>query len=65
LRKNLDNEKQFLSFSNFIRDTIKNSSEYIVNEFIGEISQDASNIIPRSWMTTPAGLNGKMIMILR
>ncbi len=44
IEKNLENEKQFLSFSNFIRDTIKNSSEYIVNEFIGEISQDASNI---------------------
>ncbi|GFO97828.1 RecF/RecN/SMC domain-containing protein [groundwater metagenome] len=44
IEKKLDNEKRFLSFSNFIRDTIKNSSEYIVNEFIGEISQDASNI---------------------
>ena len=44
IEKKLKNEKQFLSFSNFIRDTIKNSSEYIVNEFIGEISQDASNI---------------------
>jgi exonuclease SbcC len=44
IEKKLENEKQFLSFSNFIRDTIKNSSEYIVNEFIGEISQDASNI---------------------
>lgn len=40
----LENEKQFLSFSNFIRDTIKNSSEYIVNEFISEISQEACNI---------------------
>jgi len=39
-REKSDNEKQFLSFSNFIRDTIKDSSEYIVNEFIGEISQD-------------------------
>jgi exonuclease SbcC len=44
IEKKLDNEKHFLSFSNFIRDTIKNSSEYIVNEFIGEISQDAGNI---------------------
>jgi exonuclease SbcC len=44
IEKKQDNEKQFLSFSNFIRDTIKNSSEFIVNEFIGEISQDASNI---------------------
>ncbi|VVB90852.1 DNA double-strand break repair Rad50 ATPase [uncultured archaeon] len=44
VEKKLENEKQFLSFSNFIRDTIKNSSEYIVNEFIGEISQDAGNI---------------------
>ncbi|MBU3968045.1 MAG: SMC family ATPase [Euryarchaeota archaeon] len=44
IEKNLENEKQFLSFSNFIRETIKDSSEYIVNEFIGEISQDASNI---------------------
>ncbi len=44
IEKKQENEKQFLSFSNFIRDTIKNSSEYIVNEFIGEISQDASNI---------------------
>jgi exonuclease SbcC len=44
IEKKLENEKQFLSFSNFIRDTIKNSSEYIVNEFIGEISQDAGNI---------------------
>src|SRR3990170_951288 len=44
IEKKMDNEKQFLSFSNFIRDTIKNSSEYIVNEFIGEISQEASNI---------------------
>ncbi|MDW7725925.1 MAG: AAA family ATPase [Candidatus Methanoperedens sp.] len=44
IEKKLDNEKQFLSFSTFIRDTIKNSSEYIVNEFIGEISQDAGNI---------------------
>ncbi len=44
IEKKQENEKQFLSFSNFIRDTIKDSSEYIVNEFIGEISQDASNI---------------------
>lgn len=44
IEKRQENEKQFLSFSNFIRDTIKNSSEYIVNEFIGEISQEASNI---------------------
>jgi exonuclease SbcC len=44
IEKKQDNEKQFLSFSNFMRDTIKNSSEFIVNEFIGEISQDASNI---------------------
>ncbi len=44
IEKKLENEKQFLSFSNFIRDTIKNSSEYIANEFIGEISQEAGNI---------------------
>jgi len=44
IEKKQDNEKHFLSFSNFIRDTIKDSSEYIVNEFICEISQDASNI---------------------
>jgi len=44
IEKKQYNEKQFLSFSNFMRDTIKNSSEFIVNEFIGEISQDASNI---------------------
>lgn len=44
IEKKQCNEKQFLSFSNFMRDTIKNSSEFIVNEFIGEISQDASNI---------------------
>ncbi len=42
--KKVENEKQFLSFSNFVRDTIKNSSEYIANEFIGEISQEAGNI---------------------
>jgi exonuclease SbcC len=44
IENKLENERQFLSFSNFIRDTIKNSSENIVNEFIGKISQDASNI---------------------
>ncbi|MFZ3384507.1 MAG: hypothetical protein WA144_11340, partial [Candidatus Methanoperedens sp.] len=44
IQRNLENEKEFLSFSNFIRETIKNSSEFIVNEFIGEISQEASNI---------------------
>jgi exonuclease SbcC len=44
IENKLENEEHFLSFSNFIRDTIKNSSEYIVNEFIGEISQDANNI---------------------
>jgi exonuclease SbcC len=44
MEKKQYNEKQFLSFANFMRDTIKNSSEFIVNEFIGEISQDASNI---------------------
>ncbi len=44
IEKNMEHEKQFLSFSNFIRDTIKDSSEYIVNEFIGEISQEAANI---------------------
>jgi exonuclease SbcC len=44
IEKKLENEKQYLSFSNFIRDTIKNSSEYIVSEFIAEISQEASNI---------------------
>ncbi|KCZ71924.1 ATPase involved in DNA repair [Candidatus Methanoperedens nitroreducens] len=44
IEKELEDEKQFLSFSNFIRDTIKNSSEHIVNEFIGEISSEASGI---------------------
>ncbi len=44
IENKLENERQFLSFSNFIRDTIKNSSENIVNEFIGKVSQDASNI---------------------
>ncbi|MCE8424234.1 MAG: SMC family ATPase [Candidatus Methanoperedens sp.] len=44
IQRNLENEKEFLSFSNFIRETIKNSSEFIVNEFIGEISHEASNI---------------------
>ncbi|MBU4492155.1 MAG: hypothetical protein KKD69_06805, partial [Euryarchaeota archaeon] len=44
IEKKIENETGFLSFSNFIRDTIKNSSEYIVNEFIGEISQEANNI---------------------
>ncbi len=44
IERKLENEKQFLSFSVFIRDTIKNSSEHIVNEFIGEISQEAGNI---------------------
>ena len=44
IRKKLETEKEFLSFSNFFRETIKNSSEFIVNEFIGEISQEASNI---------------------
>ncbi|MCX9010019.1 MAG: SMC family ATPase [Candidatus Methanoperedens sp.] len=44
IEKKIENERQFLSFSNFMRDTIKNSSEYIANEFIGEISQEASNI---------------------
>jgi DNA repair protein SbcC/Rad50 len=44
IKRKRENEKEFLSFSNFIRETIKNSSEFIVNEFIGEISQEASNI---------------------
>ncbi|VVB97001.1 DNA double-strand break repair Rad50 ATPase [uncultured archaeon] len=44
IEKRLENEKDFLFFSNFIRDTIKNSSEFVINEFIGEISIEASNI---------------------
>jgi exonuclease SbcC len=43
-RKNLEKEKDFLSFSNFIRDTIKSSSEFVINEFIWEISSEANNI---------------------
>jgi exonuclease SbcC len=43
-QRNLEKEKDFLSFSNFIRDTIKSSSEYVINEFIGEISSEANNI---------------------
>jgi len=43
-QRNLEKEKEFLSFSNFIRDTIKSSSEFVINEFIGEISSEANNI---------------------
>ena len=43
-QRNLEKEKDFLSFSNFIRDTIKSSSEFVINEFIGEISNEANNI---------------------
>ncbi|MCX9084034.1 MAG: SMC family ATPase [Candidatus Methanoperedens sp.] len=43
-KRNLEKEKDFLSFSNFIRDTIKSSSEFVINEFIGEISSEANNI---------------------
>ncbi|NJD53715.1 MAG: hypothetical protein FIB07_12710 [Candidatus Methanoperedens sp.] len=43
-QRNLEKEKDFLSFSNFIRDTIKSSSEFVINEFIGEISSEANNI---------------------
>lgn len=44
IEKKLEKEKEFLSFSNFIRDTIKSSSEFVINEFIGEISSEANNI---------------------
>ncbi len=44
IEKKLEKEKEFLSFSNFIRDTIKSSSESVINEFIGEISSEANNI---------------------
>ena len=43
-QRNLEKERYFLSFSNFIRDTIKSSSEFVINEFIGEISSEANNI---------------------
>ncbi|HEX7628144.1 MAG TPA: hypothetical protein VF354_04390, partial [Candidatus Methanoperedens sp.] len=43
-QRNLEKEKEFLSFTNFIRDTIKSSSEFVINEFIGEISSEANNI---------------------
>ena len=43
-QRNLEKERDFLSFSNFIRDTIKSSSEFVINEFIGEISSEANNI---------------------
>jgi len=43
-QRNLEKEKEFLSFSNFIRDTIKSSSEFVINEYIGEISSEANNI---------------------
>lgn len=43
-QKMLEKERDFLSFSNFIRDTIKSSSEFVINEFIGEISSEANNI---------------------
>jgi exonuclease SbcC len=43
-QRNLEKERDFLSFSNFIRDTIKSSSEFVINEFIGEISNEANNI---------------------
>lgn len=44
IEKKLEKEKRFLSFSDFIRETIKNSSEYVIKEFIGEISSEANNI---------------------
>ncbi len=44
IEKKLEKEKEFLSFSNFIRDTIKSSSEFVINQFIGEISSEANNI---------------------
>jgi exonuclease SbcC len=43
-QRNLEKERDFLSFSNFIRDTIKSSSEFVITEFIGEISSEANNI---------------------
>jgi exonuclease SbcC len=43
-KRNLEKERDFLSFSNFIRDTIKTSSEFVITEFIGEISSEANNI---------------------
>ncbi len=43
-QRNLEKERDFLSFSNFIRDTIKSSSEFVINEFICEISSEANNI---------------------
>jgi DNA repair exonuclease SbcCD ATPase subunit len=43
-QRNLEKERNFFSFSNFIRDTIKSSSEFVINEFIGEISSEANNI---------------------
>jgi exonuclease SbcC len=44
IEKKLEREREFLSFSNFIRDTIKSSSEFVINEFIGEISSEANTI---------------------
>lgn len=65
IEKKLENEKQFLSFSNFIRDTIKNSSEFIANEFIGEISQEAGNIYSEIMDDYTCGLKWQMITISR
>ncbi len=42
--KKLEKEKEFLSFSNFMRDTINSSSEFVINKFVGEISSEANNI---------------------
>ncbi len=41
---NLKKEKDFLSFTAFVRDTIKSSSEFVIKEFIGEISSEANSI---------------------
>ncbi len=44
IEKKLEKEKGFLSFSNFIRDIINSSSEFVISKFVEEISSEANSI---------------------
>ncbi|HID28091.1 MAG TPA: SMC family ATPase [Methanosarcinales archaeon] len=44
LEKDMDLEKQFYNYAKFIRNTLKDSAQKIVSEFINNISTEANNI---------------------
>lgn len=44
LESELENERQFGNFAGFVRETLRDSAQQIVLEFIGEISEEANDL---------------------